>query len=143
MRYWQVAAAVGIPVLHIGEATAGAIKAADVKRPLLLATRFTMEQSFYRDYLSAAGVDAVIPQPDERQQLHAIIFEELVQGRFEPASRERVKAICRRAIAADGADGIIFGCTEFGLLLRPGDIAAPVFDTALLHAEAGINFALG
>ena len=139
----QVAAAVGIPVLHIGEATAGAIKAADVKRPLLLATRFTMEQSFYRDYLSAAGVDAVIPQPDERQQLHAIIFEELVQGRFEPASRERVKAICRRAIAADGADGVIFGCTEFGLLLRPGDIAAPVFDTALLHAEAGINFALG
>jgi aspartate racemase len=139
----EVAAAVRIPLLHVVDATAAAIRAADVQRPVLLATRFTMEETFWRDRLRAGGVEAIVPPADERQRLHAIIFDDLVQGRFEPASREEVGAIAARAVDAQGADGVILGCTEFGILAGPGDFAVPVFDTTLIHAEAGLDFALG
>ena len=138
-----VAAAVSIPVLHVADATARAIRAAGSHRPLLLATRFTMEKSFYRDRLRAGGVEAVLPEADERDHLHAIIFDELVQGRFEPGSRAALMEITRRAIARDGADGAILGCTEFGLLVSAADMPVPVFDTTEIHSRAGMDFALG
>ncbi len=139
----EVAAATGVPLLHVVDATAAAIRAAGARRPVLLATRFTMEETFWRDRLRAGGVEAIVPPAEDRQRLHAIIFDELVQGRFAAASREEVGAIAARAIDEKGADGVILGCTEFGILAGPADFAAPVFDTTLIHAEAGLDFALG
>ncbi len=138
----EVSAAVSIPLIHVADATATAIKAAGVTRPLLLATRFTMEQAFYRDRLAHAGVEAVIPPEQARERLHAIIYDELVQGRFEPASREAVIAIVAKAIEDDRIGGVILGCTEFGLLVEPGDFPVLTFDTTEIHARAAMEFAL-
>ena len=138
----EVAEAISIPVLHVTDALASAIRAAGSRRPLLLATRFTMEHDFYLDRLRVGGVEASIPPPVERERLHAIIFDELVQGRFEPGSRAALIEITRRAIARDGADGVILGCTEFGLLVSAADMPVPVFDTTEIHARAGMDFAL-
>ena len=136
----QVQAALGVPLLHICDATADAVKAAGCSRPLLLATRFTMEKPFYRERLQARGVAASIPDEADRERLHAIIYDELCQGVISPSSKAEVLAMIARA---GDADSVIFGCTEIGLLLSPEDVAAPVIDTARVHAEAGVNFALG
>ena len=138
----EVAAAVDAPLIHVADVTAAAIRDAGVKRPLLLATRFTMEQAFYRDRLRQGGVEAAIPAAAERERLHAIIYEELVQGRFEPASRADLIAMVEAAVAGDGVDGVIFGCTEIGLLVSPQDMPVPVFDTLEIHARAAMDFAL-
>ncbi|HEX7761655.1 MAG TPA: aspartate/glutamate racemase family protein [Caulobacteraceae bacterium] len=137
----QVQAAIGIPLIHIADATAQALIAAGSKRPLLLATRFTMEGEFYRGRLAELGLDAMIPDAAEREALHAIIYDELIQGRFEAASRAAVVAMTERA-AASGTDAVIFGCTEIGLLLEPRDVSLPVFDTTEIHARAAVAFAL-
>ena len=136
----QVQAAIGVPLIHIADATADAVKAAGCSRPLLLATRFTMEKPFYRDRLSAQGVEAMAPDEADRIRLHAIIYDELCQGVITAASKDEVLAMIAKASAADC---VIFGCTEVGLLLSPGDLALPVIDTALVHAQAGVDFALG
>ena len=136
-----VAAATRAPLLHIADATAEAIKRTPSKRPLLLATRYTMEQDFYRARLKSRGVDAMIPGDADRTAVHDIIFTELVHGVVAKPSKQRfldVVATARR----DGADGVIFGCTEIGMLLGQGDLAEPVFDTAVLHAKAAVDFAL-
>lgn len=138
----EVAAAVSTPIIHVAHATAAAVQTAGVRRPLLLATRFTMEKPFYRDCLRAGGVDAVVPEAADRDRLHAIIFDELVQGRFEPESRDAVIAMTRRAVARDDIDGVILGCTEFGLLVSTADMPVPAFDTTDIHARAGMAFAL-
>ena len=139
----EVAAAVSAPLLHVADTTAGAIRAAGVRRPLLLATRFTMEQGFYRDRLRRGGVEALIPAEPDRIRLHSIIFDELVQGRFKLASQEALVAMTESAVRGEGADGVILGCTEFGLLVKPDDLPVPVFDTAEIHAKAAMDFALG
>lgn len=136
----QVQAAIGVPLIHIADATADAVKAAGCSRPLLLATRFTMEKAFYRDRLKAQGVEALVPDQADRDRLHAIIYDELCQGVISPASKSEVLRMIDRA---DGADCVIFGCTEVGLLLTPEDLSLPVVDTALVHAQAGVDFALG
>jgi aspartate racemase len=138
----EVQAAVDIPLIHVADATAARLKARGAARPLLLATRFTMERPFYRERLSSLGVEAVVPPEADRERLHAIIFDELVQGRFEPASREAVIEIAERAIAGDAADSVVLGCTEFGLLVEPDDFPTPVFDTTEIHARAAMDFAL-
>lgn len=135
----QVQAAIGVPLIHIADATADAVKAAGCSRPLLLATRFTMEKPFYRDRLSAQGVQAMVPDEADRTRLHAIIYDELCQGVISAASKDEVLVMIAKASAADC---VIFGCTEVGLLLSPGDLALPVIDTALVHAQAGVDFAL-
>ena len=136
----QVQAAVSVPLIHIADATADAVKAAGCSRPLLLATRFTMEKPFYRERLKVQGVEASIPSDAERERLHAIIYDELCQGVISAASKAEVLAMIARA---SGADCVIFGCTEIGLLLSPDDLDRPVIDTALVHAQAGVDFALG
>ena len=138
----EVAAAVGVPVIHIAEVTAAAIKAAGARRPLLLATRFTMEQSFYRERLLAAGLTPVIPPAAARERLHAMIYDELVQGRIEPASRAAFIAIVEEALAGEGIDAAILGCTEFGLLVSAADLPVPTFETTEIHARAAMDFAL-
>ena len=135
----QVQAAIGVPLIHIADATADAVKAAGCSRPLLLATRFTMEKPFYRDRLSAQGVEAMAPDEADRIRLHAIIYDELCQGVITAASKDEVLAMIAKASAADC---VIFGCTEVGLLLSPDDLALSVFDSALVHARAGVDFAL-
>ena len=135
----QVQAAIGVPLIHIADATADAVKAAGCSRPLLLATRFTMEKPFYRDRLAAQGVEAMIPDEADRARLHAIIYDELCQGVITAASKVEVLAMIAKA---GGADCVIFGCTEVGLLLSPEDLILPVIDTALVHAQAGVDFAL-
>ena len=135
----QVQAAVSVPLIHIADSTADAVKAAGCSRPLLLATRFTMEKPFYRERLKVQGVEASIPSDAERERLHAIIYDELCQGVISPASKTEVLAMIARA---SGADCVIFGCTEVGLLLSPDDLDRRVIDTALVHAQAGVDFAL-
>ena len=139
----EVQAAVRAPVIHIADATARRVHSAGARRPLLLATQFTMEQDFYRDRLQAGGVEALIPSEDERARLHAIIYDELVQGRIEDVSRRAFIAIVERAVAEDGVDAAILGCTEFALLVRPGDFSVPALDTTEIHARAAMDFALG
>ena len=138
----EVAAAVSPPLLHVADATAAAIRAAGARRPLLLATRFTMEQAFYRDRLARNGVEALIPAELDRARLHAIIYDELVLGRFKLASKETLLAMTESAMRGEGADGVILGCTEFGLLVKPEDLPVPVFDTAEIHARTAMDFAL-
>lgn len=137
-----IAAAVPVPLLHIADATGEAIRAAGLQRVGLLGTRFTMEQAFYRDRLRTMhGIDTLVPDAAGRDDVHRIIYDELCRGRIEPASR----AIYRRIIedlVRDGAQGIIFGCTEIGLLVGAADAPVPVFDTAMLHADAAVTHAL-
>ena len=138
----QVEAAVSVPLIHIADATAAALKAKGVSRPLLLATRFTMEKAFYRDRLEAQGLAVLVPGEGDRDRLHAIIYDELCQGVILAQSRVSVLDMIERGRAA-GADSLIFGCTEIGLLLDAGDMPLPTVDTALAHVEAAVDFALG
>ena len=137
----QIAAAVSVPIVHIADATAAALKARGVERPLLLATRYTMEKPFYRDRLAELGLPSLIPGDADRARLQAIIFDELCQGVISPASKAEVLAMIARGKAA-GADGVIFGCTEIGLLLDPAELDLPAVDTAVIHCQAAVDFAL-
>ncbi|WBU55505.1 aspartate/glutamate racemase family protein [Paracoccus sediminicola] len=136
----QVAAATALPLIHIADATADAIGAAGLKRPGLIATAYTMEQRFYRDRLEAAGLDPVIPGASARTEIHRIIFDELVRNEIREDSRARFEAEAAALIEA-GADCIIFGCTEVGMLLNQDNVAAPVFDTVEIHCRAALEAA--
>jgi aspartate racemase len=138
----DVAAAIKIPLIHIADVTATALKIRGVQRPVLLATRFTMEQPFYRERLIRHGIDPVVPNPEDRAELHRIIFDQLVEGRFLESSRAKLVDVVRREQAND-ADGVILGCTEFGMLAPPSTFDLPAVDTAEAHAEAAMDFALG
>jgi aspartate racemase len=138
----DVQAAVGIPLIHIGDATAAAINRAGVEKPLLLATRYTMEQDFYTGFLREKhGIDVAVPDADARTTVHDIIFSELCQGIMSPESKRAYLDVIARA-KADAIDSVIFGCTEVGLLLSPDDLDLPAFDTTELHARAALDFAL-
>jgi aspartate racemase len=137
-----IVAAVRIPFLHIADATGAALKAAGCRRPLLLATRYTMEQDFYKGHLSARhGIEALVPDAEGRTTVHDIIYNELVRGQVLAASRARYLAVVEQGAKA-GADSVIFGCTEIGMLLSQNDVAFPCFDTTALHAGAAVDFAL-
>lgn len=140
----EVEQAAGLPVLHIVDATAEALQAAGVKRAGLLATRFTMEQGFYRDRLWARhGIELITPDEAGRMEVHRLIYEELCRGRFEPASRERLQHEVAR-LAERGAQAAILGCTELGLLLPPASPAAvPLVDSTDLQARAAVRWMLG
>ncbi|MBS0331661.1 MAG: amino acid racemase [Proteobacteria bacterium] len=141
LNYDEVAAAVGAPVIHIGDATGAALKARGVTKTLLLGTRFTMEKPFYAERLAALGIQTAIPEAAQRDRLHAIIYDELVIGVINPASRAEVLAMIEAGVAG-GCDGIAFACTEIGLLLDVEAMPAPAVDTAIAHCEAAMEFAL-
>jgi aspartate racemase len=137
-----IEAAVRIPVLHVVDATAAAIRKAGFSTAGLLGTRFVMEQDFYIDRLREGhGLGVLIPGPQDRDIIHRIIFEELVLGRTRAESRAEFRRIMA-ALVARGAEGIILGCTEFSLLLRPEDCTVPLFDTTSLHARMATDWAL-
>ena len=136
-----LAAATALPFIDIRDVTGAALQAAGVRRPLLLATRYTMEQDFYRDHLRTRfDLDIRVPDKAARDCLQAIIFDELCQGRVEPTSKVAVLAMVAEA-ATQGCDALIFGCTEIGLLLSQADTALPVFDTTALHCAALLDLA--
>jgi aspartate racemase len=138
----DIEARVEIPLLHIADATARAIQAAGFSSVGLLGTRFTMEQDFYRGRLeSQFGLTVHVPDAASRTVVHEIIYEELCRGVISESSRERYRRVVSELVAM-GAEGVILGCTEIGLLLGPTDVAVPLFDTAELHAQAAAAFAL-
>ncbi|MEV7783575.1 aspartate/glutamate racemase family protein [Kitasatospora sp. NPDC088351] len=137
----QVAAAVSVPLLHLADATAGAVRSAGLRRIGLLGTAFTMEQDFYRGRLEANGLDVVVPDAAGRALVHRVIYEELCLGIVREESRAAYRRVIEELVAA-GAEGVILGCTEIELLIGPQDSPVPVFPTARLHAEAAIDAAL-
>ena len=135
----QVQAAVGIPLLHIADPTAERIKVRGIRRVGLLGTAFTMEQDFYKGRLqSRFGLDVLVPETEDRATVHRIIYEELVQGRVEPESRDAYRQVIARLIER-GAEAVILGCTEIMLLVKPEDSAVPLFDTTGIHAQAAVE----
>jgi aspartate racemase len=137
----QIEAATSVPLLHIADATARRIRAAGLARVGLLGTRFTMEQAFYRERLERNGLQVIVPDAPARDRIHAVIYEELCRG----VIREESRAFYRSAIGdlvAAGAQGIVLGCTEIGLLVAPADAVVPLFDTTRIHAEDAVAWAL-
>jgi len=132
---------VSIPFLHIADATAAAIGAAGLARPGLMATAYTMEQTFYTDRLRAAGLTPMLPGPEDRAATHRIIYEELCRDIVREESRAAYEGIAMR-LAKRGADCLILGCTEVGLLLDAGNVPVPVFDTTRIHCAAALEMAL-
>lgn len=137
-----IEAAIEIPLLHIADATAERLRADGVYRVGLLGTRFTMEQAFYKDRLAERfGIEVLVPEAEQRERVHRVIFEELCQGRIEPASKAAYLEIIAD-LHARGAEAVVLGCTEIALLIGQGDTPVPLYDTAALHAEAAVKAAL-
>jgi len=133
---------INIPLLHIADAAADEIKRLGMKRVGLLGTRFTMEQDFYKGRLADNhGIDVLIPDSDDMDIVHNIIYNELCLGDFKPESKLRYIEIIKK-LAAAGAEGVVLGCTEIPLLIKPEDSPIPVFNTTELHAEAAVKAAL-
>ena len=138
----QVQAAIGLPLLHIADPTAERIKSAGLRKVGLLGTAFTMEQDFYKGRLANRhGLEVLVPGDDDRALVHRVIYEELVQGRAEPSSRQAYREVIAR-LTERGAEAVILGCTEIMLLVQPEDSAVPLFDTTALHAEAAVDLAV-
>jgi aspartate racemase len=138
----QVQAALDLKLLHIADPTAERIWAGGLRRVGLLGTAFTMEHDFYKGRLAQShGLDVLVPAADDRAMVHRVIYEELVQGRAEPASRQAYRDVIARLVAR-GAECVILGCTEIMLLVRPEDSAVPLFDTTTIHAEAAVDLAI-
>ncbi|MEN3149323.1 aspartate/glutamate racemase family protein [Neorhizobium sp. IRAMC:178] len=138
----EVQAAVDIPLIHVINETAKALTSKGLNRPLLLATRYTMEHGFYIERMKMLGVDAVVPDAEDRTDIHDIIFHELCAGTVLDTSRTRAIAMIEKA-KAEGADSIILGCTEICLLLDPSGLPLPGVDSTAVHATAAVDFALG
>lgn len=136
-----IEAAVRIPLLHIADAAAARVREAGVTAVGLLGTRFTMQQDFYRGRLEAQGLKVLVPDDRECESVHRVIYDELCLGRVREPSRTAYLRIIERLRVA-GAQGIIAGCTEIGMLIRPGDLDLPLYDTTAIHAEAAVAAAL-
>ena len=138
----QITANLNIPFLHIADATAEKIVASGMKRIGLLGTRFTMEHDFYKGRLiNNFGLEVLVPEKEDRDIVHRVIYDELVQGKIVDASRDEYKRIMEELIA-QGAEGIILGCTEIELLVKQSDSRVPLFPTTLIHAVAAVEKAL-
>jgi aspartate racemase len=137
----EVQAATDVPLLHIADVTADAIIGAGLGTVGLMGTRFTMEQPFYVERLAERGIRCVVPDEEQRAEIHRIIFEELCQGKVLESSREWLRT-CIATLRNRGAQGVVLGCTELPLIVHPADSCIPTFDTTALHALAAVDFAL-
>lgn len=137
----QVQAATNLPLIHIADATADAIKQQGLTKIALLGTQFTMTEDFYKQRLISAGLQVLIPDTEARQEIHRVIYEELCQGQLLDSSRQYYRQVIQDLVA-QGADGVILGCTEIGLLISQADSLIPVFDTTAIHAAAAVDFLL-
>lgn len=138
----QIEAAVSVPFLHIADAAGAAAVKANTLTVGLLGTAFTMEQDFLKARLAAQGLNVLVPDADERRAVHRIIYEELCVGVISEASRQVYQQAIAN-LASRGAQAIILGCTEIGLLIKPEHSGLPLLDTTELHAQAAVAFALG
>jgi aspartate racemase len=132
--------AVKIPVIHIAEVTSKKIIERKLKKVALLGTKYTMEKDFFIDVLTSFGIKTVVPELEERDIIHAIIYKELSVGVMKPVSKEKYVNIINRLIKS-GVEGVILGCTEIPLLIQQEDVAVPIFDTTEIHATAAFEFA--
>ena len=132
---------ISIPILHIADATANEILKSDIRMIGLLGTTYTMEQDFYKSRIESNGIKVMVPESADRQVINKVIFEELCLREILPSSREDYKKIIERLVD-DGAEGIILGCTEIGLLVKPEDSVVPLFDTTVIHALEAVKSAL-
>jgi aspartate racemase len=138
----DIQANIKVPFLHIADATAGKIHTTGIKTVGLLGTRFTMEEEFYKDRLQIKhGLTVIIPDEPEREIIHRVIYDELVLGVIRQESKARYAGIVE-GLVRSGAQGIILGCTEIGLLIHQEDSRVPLFDTTRVHAEAAVEYAL-
>ena len=138
----QVQAATSLPLIHIADATANAIKQQGLTKIALLGTQFTMTEDFYKQRLIDAGLQVLIPDTDARAEVHRIIYDELCQGQLLDSSRQYYQQVIE-SLAKQGVEGVILGCTEIGLLIKQVDSPIPVFDTTVIHAAAAVQFLLG
>jgi aspartate racemase len=138
-----VTAVLDVPLLHIGDVAADAVRAARVRRVGLLGTAFTMEQPFLSDRLAERGLHVLVPDPVDRAEVHRIIYTELCRGVVREESRAAVRAVIERLVGAEDAEGVLLGCTELELLVGPDDAGVPVFPTTRLHVAAAVEVALG
>jgi aspartate racemase len=137
----KIQASVQVPLIHIAEATAKKIKLQQLKKVALLGTRITMEQDFFREKLNAQGIETIIPGKEDIAFIHNSIFAELGHDIFLPETKQRYLRIIND-LMYQGAEGVILGCTEIPLLIKPPDLECPVFDTVMIHSEAAVEFAL-
>jgi aspartate racemase len=134
--------AIDLPIIHIATATAIEIQKQEIKKVGLLGTKFTMELDFFKDKLAEKGIEAIIPENQEDKDfIHTTIFEELGRGLVTEETKKRYLEIANQLIK-NGAEGIILGCTEIPLVIKPEDLSVPVFDTALIHSNAAVDFQL-
>jgi aspartate racemase len=138
----EIQEAISIPIIHIADATAEAIMKEGLKTVGLLGTKYTMEEDFYKGRLSEKfGLEVLIPDKQDREIVHKVIYDELCLGKINRTSKEKFKEIIS-GLKKEGAQGIILGCTEIPLLIKQDDLTMPVFDTTRIHAKAGVEFAL-
>jgi aspartate racemase len=134
-------ASLRIPLLHIADATGEAVRRAGLRRVGLLGTRFTMEEAFYRGRLAQqCGLEVVVPEPPDREEVHRVIYDEQCFGKIQPESKVYVGGVMEQLVQA-GAEGVVLGCTELGLLIEDGDTHVPLFDTTRIHALAAVDSA--
>lgn len=136
----QMMHGVNIPLVHIADATAQAIKAAGLSKPALLATKFTMQEPFYRERFAQYGLSTLTPRDDDQVEINRIIFDELCRNEVRPDSRAFYETVAEKLIL-DGADSLVLGCTEICLVLNDDNVSAPVFDTTVLHCKAAFEAA--
>ncbi|TDL85978.1 aspartate/glutamate racemase family protein [Vibrio vulnificus] len=132
---------VSLPILHIADSTAKQIQKSKISTVGLLGTKYTMEQDFYKTRIETNGIKVLIPSEEDRKVINKVIYEELCLGEIQQSSREYYKKVIK-GLVDDGAEGIILGCTEIGLLVKPEDSEVPLFDTAVIHAIESVNMAL-
>ena len=136
----EVRKLVRIPVIHIADSTAKEIQKKGIQKVALLGTKYTMEKDFFRDVLNKHAIETILPDVEERDEIHRIIYDELAQGEFKKSSKETYLKIIDSLIL-NGAEGIVLGCTEIPLLINQNDVSLPIFDTTRIHAAAGFEFA--
>ena len=132
---------VSLPILHIADSTAKQIQKSKISTVGLLGTKYTMEQDFYKTRIESNGIKVLIPNDQDRKVINKVIYEELCLGEIQESSRDYYKKVIK-GLVDDGAEGIILGCTEIGLLVKPEDSEVPLFDTAVIHAIEAVNMAL-
>ncbi|AHG78300.1 aspartate/glutamate racemase family protein [Mannheimia varigena] len=138
----QISDNISVPFLHILDCTAEAIKAKGINKVALLGTQFTMSDNFYRDGLIERGITPIVPDETTQKEIHRIIFDELCLGKIEASSKTFYLETIKR-LSEQGAEGVILGCTEIGLLITQADSSLPFFDTAALHSQMAVDFVLG
>ncbi|MFS0858249.1 MULTISPECIES: aspartate/glutamate racemase family protein [Paenibacillus] len=132
---------VSLPIVHIADSTANQIQKSKISTVGLLGTKYTMEQDFYKTRIEFNGIKVLIPNEEDRRVINKVIYEELCLGEIQQLSRDYYKKVIKRLVD-DGAEGIILGCTEIGLLVKPEDSEVPLFDTTRIHAIESVNLAL-